>query len=603
MNSRSCKLKKKKWRQEFFKSRALNQQSFIQKRREIGRDADELDTFLCDNESSTSSPSYKVITGFCYQPDLALDKNLVSPTSAISARAWIDIRSHSDHHQLSHTGWHDPVHLEELLNKVGYLCSPQFCTTANKIRRRKIVIELLRAVSYSIYIPNLDRRFILALARTALHYQVGAIRDALYKHIAFKASMRVEIPIRGFPTFRLEFSIPRLTLIENPSMARRGRQFSNEKATVYPNNTLPDIAFLNVGASDSLKPTLEASHFTLTIIGWDHYKWSAFAFANRGSPFEDTKDEEEQEEENDLGPDDHMDAIAGGSDDDNVLAADQPIWDPRTYWLVTVEKYVKQSAEEWCKLVYHIEASFTNWKNKFNIWSLSFGPTRSMHEVFEWNMRALGLLSDLVQRLAIVVETIHRFLIPGGDGDYFLDLTDDSAIQALHCIDKHLSSLSEQKDTLRSLSSGCTQATKIISLYMDQENSRINLESSRLSREANALGLHTLRIAKYQNRMALASNLNATLMLSTNQIMTPVVVVTAYYSTQDQIFGFARNSTSFVIAVLIIYLALKVANILTVLARRFIRSNRLLTLVALGHLDRLAEMGKESDLITPASFV
>ena len=45
------------------------------------------------------------------------------------------------------------------------------------------------------YIPNLDRDFILALAKSALHYQVGAIRDALYKHIACKASMRVDIPV------------------------------------------------------------------------------------------------------------------------------------------------------------------------------------------------------------------------------------------------------------------------------------------------------------------------------------------------------------------------------------------------------------------------
>lgn len=76
--------------------------------------------------------------------------------------------------------------------------------------------------------------------------------------------------------------------------------------------------------------------------------------------------------------------------------------------------------------------------------------------------------------------------------------------------------------------------------------------------------------------------------------MTPVVIVTAYYSTQDQIFGFTRNSTSFIIAVLVMYLALKTANILTVLARRFIRPNGILTLIALGRLDRLIELEKEN---------
>lgn len=49
---------------------------------------------------------------------------------------------------------------------------------------------------------------------------------------------------------------------------------------------------------------------------------------------------------------------------------------------------------------------------------------------------------------------------------------------------------------------------------MGQENSRTSLESSHLSRNANALSLHTLQIARHQSHMALASNLNATLMLS-----------------------------------------------------------------------------------------
>lgn len=75
--------------------------------------------------------------------------------------------------------------------------------------------------------------------------------------------------------------------------------------------------------------------------------------------------------------------------------------------------------------------------------------------------------------------------------------------------------------------------------------------------------------------------------------MTPVVIVTAYYSTQDKVFGFPRNGTSFVIAVIVMYLALKIANIITILARRFIRSNRPLALLVLGHLDRLVEMDKE----------
>lgn len=153
-------------------------------------------------------------------------------------------------------------------------------------------------------------------------------------------------------------------LVESPSTVRRGGTSSNDKNA---GNSLPDISFLDVGICNFQKPTLQASHFTLTVIGWDHYKWSAFAFAKRGTPVEATE-EEEDDEENDLDSNDHMDAIAGGSGDNNVMAADQPIWDPRAYWLIIVEKYVRQSTEEWCKLVYHIESSFVNWVREFKVY-------------------------------------------------------------------------------------------------------------------------------------------------------------------------------------------------------------------------------------------
>jgi hypothetical protein len=108
----------KRWRQEFFTLRALKELSFVEKRREIGCDTDELDTFLCDNGSS-SSPSYRVITGFCSQHDPKMARTS-TPTKARPALAWIDIRSQSNDLHLNHTGWHDAIHLEEFVNKVSH---------------------------------------------------------------------------------------------------------------------------------------------------------------------------------------------------------------------------------------------------------------------------------------------------------------------------------------------------------------------------------------------------------------------------------------------------------------------------------------------------
>lgn len=80
-------------------------------------------------------------------------------------------------------------------------------------------------------------------------------------------------------------------------------------------------------------------------------------------------------------------------------------------------------------------------------------------------MRALGLFRDLSRRLVVVVQTLRGFLKPGGDSDYFVDLTDDLTNATMHRIKKHLSVLSEQRETLLSLKSGCTQAAEIVSSW------------------------------------------------------------------------------------------------------------------------------------------
>lgn len=80
----------------------------------------------------------------------------------------------------------------------------------------------------------------------------------------------------------------------------------------------------------------------------------------------------------------------------------------------------------------------------------------------------------------------------------------------------------------------------------------------------------------------------------TNQVMTPVVIVTAYYSTQEPVFGFPRNGRTFIIAVVIVYFVLRAFNVATVLARRYIRSNRIVALIALGQLEKLFDLETEN---------
>jgi len=46
------------------------------------------------------------------------------------------------------------------------------------------------------YITDLDAYCALALASTASSYQVGYLRDFLHKHLAYRALIAVEVPVR-----------------------------------------------------------------------------------------------------------------------------------------------------------------------------------------------------------------------------------------------------------------------------------------------------------------------------------------------------------------------------------------------------------------------
>jgi uncharacterized membrane protein YdcZ (DUF606 family) len=45
--------------------------------------------------------------------------------------------------------------------------------------------------------------------------------------------------------------------------------------------------------------------------------------------------------------------------------------------------------------------------------------------------------------------------------------------------------------------------------------------------------------------------------------VTPVVVVTGYFSTQEQVFGFARNARSFMVGLFVVFIVLQLLDLIT----------------------------------------
>lgn len=88
------------------------------------------------------------------------------------------------------------VHYEHIAIKLDLVVSPHLV----------FLISNAPSDTSCSFVPNLDRDFILALASSTLHHQRSALRDALFKHIACEASLRVVLPVSE----KLADSLPEL---------------------------------------------------------------------------------------------------------------------------------------------------------------------------------------------------------------------------------------------------------------------------------------------------------------------------------------------------------------------------------------------------------
>jgi hypothetical protein len=141
---------------------------------------------------------------------------------------------------------------------------------------------------------------------------------------------------------------------------------------------------------------------------------------------------------------------------------------------------------------------------------------------------------------------------------------------------------------------------------MGHESNSMNLKSCRLNQEANLLNREIYQVALKTNHVSLVNNLNAAQMLSvralltntrlrfstdiqqTTQIVTPIVIVTGYFSTQEKVFGFSRDAKSFLVCLLVVSLVLRVWNLMTLLISQISWwKNSVLAGILLGQWDRV----------------
>lgn len=116
-----------------------------------------------------------------------------------------------------------------------------------------------------------------------------------------------------------------------------------------------DVAFLNIGRAGSDHEGsfgIHETQFSFVICGLDNTRWVAYAF-----------DDSEVDDESGDGLEDNVSSLGGlqedptAYNDDEVLDADLPLWDPREYFLRIFKSRTAQVLKEWEDLVLRVERS------------------------------------------------------------------------------------------------------------------------------------------------------------------------------------------------------------------------------------------------------
>lgn len=145
--------------------------------------------------------------------------------------------------------------------------------------------------------------------------------------------------------FQIEFHLPYFALRrEDPCKEAKHEPFHN----------WIDLSFLGLEMRKTRGYRLHQAHFTLVIYGLNNLRWVAYAFENNHHDERFEKDLEE-EKENYSYDSFHEDPIA--SDGRNGVDANQPIHDPREYFLLVFEARTSRMLREWEYVIGHFQHS------------------------------------------------------------------------------------------------------------------------------------------------------------------------------------------------------------------------------------------------------
>ncbi|QDS70487.1 hypothetical protein FKW77_010088 [Venturia effusa] len=527
----------KEWPSLLSERREINdEQSFVESRRQIFRssqnsnsgvddllddrnpDVNGISTFLRDFDHAKAVIQVDEVEKFCQDVSLeALESGTGS--AGYPRRAWLDDRRFSYQHRGGHfRDYQSPLTATSLYRS---LKKPQFNDE-----------HLCDANRRLIYVQNLDKYYILALAETTPPHQVAALRNAIRSHLARQTSIQVHTETKRYLTFQLALHIPFFEL-----RTSEAAKPTHDRPNKISHRQSIDLSFLEMEASGQPRKSpyvIREACFSVSVCGFSDQQYTVYCF-----------DDREVEEDDDIT---EMDFTYTGVLEDpiasawggNIIDANLPFWDPREYFVATFEIRIAKILIEWTWILQLLCARVKSYadeddflKNKNHPSSRLRRPgcsqydgTRYTTEAFDWYQRAIEILEELLSILSKSVIAWKKFRATDGDHRYFDDVgtTEQkrrNALRSLRAINETFDKLNLVFDDLVSSKQNCQQMAENLGL-------RSTLESNEATQHNRSTTEWTI------------------------SVFSPIALTIAYFSMPQDVIPFQLNFRSWIIALLVI---------------------------------------------------
>ncbi|KAH7083870.1 hypothetical protein FB567DRAFT_604960 [Paraphoma chrysanthemicola] len=491
--------------------------------------------------------------------ELEAIQQLCAVTSATSEpdngfRAYLDYQvkyTNTDTYRQVYSQSMTVAQLRQNLSQID--ASPPLSHQANQQRYSEAEVDADRQL---IYIDRLDRDIIHVLLKAVRHSHFDALANAIRKHVRRQTGLTVTFATQSIPHFQLELHVPYLTL-------RRSCD-ENIKITTTQQQHRIDIEFPPQPSikSSFISYTITEAHHTVVISGTCDSHWVGFAFSDSSIVRSSEKDEEyahgvrEESVETVEEELEHTDGDVFQTPNCITMGRSETIWDPRLYFLMVCANRMGLVCNEYERMVSTIEKDLTRIISEVYI-PIPTGSRRlKIKEFLEFLMALRRVLLVAKDNLSSVTNALESFWEQNGEVSYFSDMNDKLGFaqrSQLQRTGKAFKKFARKLDLLegmiKDLNTSCMLQMEVENNEIARHNHALNLERMALHRRPVPYTCHSLEDAKHTTS---AIKVNTSMVI----IITPIFLVLQYFSTERPIFSFSRNSTSFLIAVLILMVSL-----------------------------------------------